>query len=100
MSRAEWYTARLDEKSWLYRTFDVTTPEGTYRVIYSGRGLGYESVTVNGKLATAKMSALWFIPEFAFSLGSFQVMLKVKVWPWCAIRSLELIINGETVYSE
>lgn len=102
MSRAynNWCTAKLDEKGWLYRAFDVTTPEGTYRVTYNGRGLGKESVTVNGKFAAGQMSLIWFIPEFSFSVGSIQALLKVRVWPWCAIRSLELIINGEPVYSE
>ena len=95
-----WYTVKLDEKGWLYRAFEVITPKGTYRVTYNGRGLGNESVTVNGKFAAGQTSAIWFIPEFSFSVGSIQALLKVKVWPWFAIRSLELIINGESVYSE
>jgi len=102
MSRAanKWVTARLDEKGWLYRAFEVTTFEGNYRVIYDGRGLGHESVSVNGKFAAGRTSAIWFIPEFSFSVGSIPALLKVRVWPWFAIRSLELIINGEAVYSE
>jgi hypothetical protein len=93
-------TATLDDKGWLYRAFEVTRPEGIYRVIYNGRGLGHESVTVNGKFAAGQTSALWFIPEFRFAIGSSSALLKVRVWPWFAIRSLELIINGEAVYSE
>lgn len=95
-----WSTARLDEKGWLYRAIEVTTPEGTYRVTYNGRGLGHESVTVNGEFAAGRVSAMWFIPEFSFSVGSIPALLKVKVWPWFAIRSLELIIDGQSLYSE
>ena len=47
-------TATLDEKGWLYRAFEVTTPEGNYRVTYNGRGLGHESVTVDGKFAAGQ----------------------------------------------
>jgi hypothetical protein len=95
-----WSTARLDEKGWLYRAIEVTTPEGAYRVTYNGRGLGHESVTVNGEFAAGRVSAMWFIPEFSFSVGSIPALLKVKVWPWFAIRSLELIIDGQSLYSE
>jgi hypothetical protein len=93
-------TAGLDEKGWLYRALEVSTPEGTYRVNYNGRGLGHESVTVNGEFAAGRTSAIWFIPEFSFSVGSQQALVKVKVWPWFAIRSLELLVGGELVYSE
>jgi hypothetical protein len=99
-SNHKWVTASLDEKGWLYRALEVATPEGTYRITYSGRGLGHESVTVNGKLAAAKRSRLWFVPEFSFPVGTMQGLLKVKVWPWLAIRSLQLIVGGELVYSE
>src|SRR5215204_499426 len=98
--QSKWFAAKLEDKGWLYRAFEVTTHEGTYRVTYNGRGLGHESVTVNGKFVAGQTSAIWFIPEFSFSLGSIQTLLKVKVWPWFAIRSLELIIDGEPVYSE
>jgi hypothetical protein len=102
MSRVDnrWSTAKLDAKGWLYRAFEVTTHEGTYRVTYNGRGLGHEHVTVNGKFAAGQTSALWFIPEFSFRVGSTPAMLKVRVWPWFAIRSVELIIDGQSVYSD
>ena len=102
MSRVDnrWATARLDEKGWLYRAFEVTTPEGTYRITYNGRGLGHESVTVNGEFAAGGTSTMWFIPEFSFTVGTIPALLKVKVSPWFAIRSLELIMDGQSVYSE
>ena len=101
MSRGSnrWVVARLDERGWLYRVFAVATPEGTYRVAYDGRGLGDESVSVNGRLA-ARRASLWFVPEFSFFIGSAPALLRVKVWPWLAIRSFELRVNGEQVYSE
>ena len=102
MSRGDnrWVTARLDEKGWLYRALQVATPEGTYRVTYNGRGLGYESVSVNGELAASRASTLWYVPEFYFPVGSMYALVKVRVWPWLSLRSFELIINGESVYSE
>jgi len=93
-------SASLDEKGWLYRALEVRTPEGTYRITYNGRGLGSESVTVNGRLAAGKASMLWFVPEFSFPLGTTPGLLKVKVWPWFAIRTLQLLVAGELVYSE
>ncbi len=96
----KWSTAKLDDRGWLYRAFDVTTAEGSYRVTYNGRSLGHESVTVNGEFAAGRVSAIWFIPEFSFTVGSKPALLKVRVWPWFAIRSSELIIDGLSVYSE
>jgi hypothetical protein len=96
----KWVKARLEEKGWLYRALEVSTSEGTYRVTYDGRGLGHESVTVNGAIAAGKASTLWFVPEFSFSLGSMPALVKVRVWPWLSIRSLELVVGGESVYRE
>jgi len=95
-----WSTAKLDKKGWLYRAFEVTSAEGVHRVVYNGRGLGHEHVTVSGKLAVGHTSTLWFVPEFSFFVGSIPALLTVRVWPWFAIRSLELIMDGQSVYSE
>jgi hypothetical protein len=43
-------SARLIEKRWLYREFDVRTPRGGYNVIYYGRGWGYECVLVDDEV--------------------------------------------------
>lgn len=68
--------------------------------MYNGRGLGYESVSVNGKLMAGQVSRLWFAPEFSFRLGSRPALIKVIVWLWMAIRSLELIVDDVSIYCE
>jgi len=93
-------SAQLVNRGWLYRALEVRTPEAVYRVTYSGRGLGYESVSVNGKLVAAKASGIWFTPEFSFPLGSRQALVKVSVWAWMAIRSFELVVDGVSIHSE
>ena len=90
----------LVERGWLYRAFQVATPEGTYRITYDGRGLGHESVIVNGTIAAGKVSMLWFVPEVSFPVGTRQGIVRVRVWPWFQIRSLQLVVGGELVYSE
>jgi len=64
------------------------------------RRIPYFDKMVHCKVAAGRVSAIWFIPEFSFTVGSKPALLKVRVWPWFAIRSLELIIDGLSVYSE
>lgn len=91
-------TARLVKKGWLFRTFELTTREGVYTVTYDGRGMGYESVIVQDKVMNA--SSPWFVPEFKFLVGTRSAVIKVKVWPWMAIRKFTLEIDGKLLYAE
>lgn len=91
---------RLLEKKWLYRKFLLETEEGSYCVEYSGRGLGYECVLVNGEAVAGGVSRYWFIPRFQFALGSKVGVLNVRVWPWLTIRSLRIDFEGHEVYVE
>src|SRR5438874_11715125 len=89
----------LLRSSWLKRVLQLETQEGTYEIVYSGRGLGFESVYVNGRLAE-RGSALWFVPLFVFPLGSQLGAVEVRVWPWLTIRSFHLLVEDEEVYKE
>lgn len=93
-------TARLIERRWLYRDFDVVTPEGIFKVAYYGRGQGYEEVWLNGEVACHRRSYLWYAPEFEFSIGTLPAVIRVRVWIWLAIRSLSLEVDGRRVYYE
>lgn len=99
-SGQRWATARLVRKGLLFREVQVMTQEGEFLVTYDGRGAGYESVSINQCLAQRQSSMAWFAPEFFFTLGMSQAMLKVKVWPWLGFRSFKLWIDGECVYGE
>src|SRR5690242_6273597 len=89
----------LLRSSWLKRTLRLVTHERTYEIVYSGRGLGFESVYVNGCLAE-RGSGFWFVPLFVFPLGNQIGAVEVRVWPWLTIRSFHLLVEDEEVYKE
>jgi hypothetical protein len=90
---------RLLQSSWLKRVLRLETDEGAYEIVYSGRGLGFESVFVDGSIAE-RASGLWFVPLFIFPLGSRMGAVEVRVWPWLTIRSFHLLVEDEEVYKE
>ncbi len=94
------FAATLIEKKWLYRRFEVLTPQGVNEVIYDGRGIGYESVLVEGQPILSKASFYWYIPEFNFNVGEYSGKISVRVWAWLSIKSLSLQVDNQTLYSE
>jgi hypothetical protein len=93
-------SARLIEKRWFYREFDVRTPRGGCNVIYYGRGWGYECVVVDDEVVDKKNSNFWYVPEFRFKIGNLPAVIKVSVWPWFVLRSFTLEVAGKQVYHE
>jgi hypothetical protein len=91
--------ARLVRRGWLYRALEVDLRGFTHRVIYDGRGFGYEQVVFDGVVIRG-YPRLWFIPRFEFRLGGLPASVEVRVWPWLGIRSLELRLQGVQVYAE
>ena len=87
-------------KSWLLREWAVATPAGDFVVKYSGRGLGYESVAVNGTVVAKTKSHAWFVPKFEFHLAELPASLEVRVWPWFLLRAIRLRVGEEVCYSE
>lgn len=85
---------------WLLRRFDVRTPGGTYRVEYDGRGIGYESVLIDGAAVARLASLLWFVPRFEFLVGGLPAVLHVRIWPWCTFRAVRLEVAGRVGYIE
>ena len=92
--------ATLISWGWLLRQLEVELPEGRFIVTYNGRGFGYESVYVDEQVAEHATSLLWFVPVFVFPLGRRLGTIEVRVWPWLALRSLHLIVDGEVLYAE
>nr|CAA9282853.1 hypothetical protein AVDCRST_MAG63-4078 [uncultured Armatimonadetes bacterium] len=93
-------SCKLTTKKLLYRSWEVVTSEGWFQVEYDGRTCGYESVLVQGEVAVSTPSLLWFVPRFEFRVGSLPASLDVRVWPWLALRSARLTIDGRVAYSE
>src|SRR5262245_31558436 len=90
----------LTRASWLRRTFEVYLPEGKSYVEYYGRGMGYESVLVDGFTSRCETNTFWFVPKFNFRIGRRRATIKIKVWPWMLMRSFEFWIDNELYYSE
>jgi hypothetical protein len=92
--------ATLKRSSWLSRVWEVPTPDKVFVVEYVGRVPGYEAVLVDGSVVAKKMSWIWFIPRFEFSLQGIPGVLEVRVWPWFTIRSMRLVIADQISYEE
>lgn len=88
------------EKKWLYRKFLLNIGNSSYSLEYSGWGMGYELVILDGKAIAGGISSPWFIPSFPFNVDEHKVLLNIRVWPWFAIKSLNILIDGQNVYSE
>lgn len=92
--------SNLVQKGWLTRV--VKLPGTDETITYSGRGLGTEKCIVSGKEFVSQSEFGWFVPEFDFNHNNmnFNVQARVWPWPWLSLRSLEVSLNGHTIYSE
>lgn len=88
------------QKRWLYRKIEISSPVGTFELIYNGHGLGYEEILVNGEIAVRKSSFFWYVPKFEFNLGNFQAEVEVEVSYSFQIKHFNLEIDGYDVYFE
>jgi hypothetical protein len=93
-------SCKLTRKALLYRSWQVVTEEGWFTVEYDGRGMGYESVRVDGSEAVRTPSYSWFVPRFEFTVGSLPARVEVRVWPWLSMRAIRLYVNNRPVYAE
>ena len=91
---------KLKKKAWLYRLFEVVTPEGQFKVEYNGRGMGFERVLVGDEVADSKQTVYWFAPKFEFLIGSLPAVLEVRVWIWLQIKSVKLTVAGQVLHAE
>jgi uncharacterized protein (TIGR02996 family) len=92
--------AYLYEQSWLGAVVHLEAGGQLLAIEYDGRGIGYESVYVNGRLAVETGGHLWFVPRFEFEHGPLRVAVEVRVWPWLTLRSFRLFVNDKEVTLE
>jgi hypothetical protein len=69
-------------------------------VKYGGRGIGHETVYVDGIPVSSSISLFWFTPRFEFSVGGQKAVLKVRISPWLTVQSLQLFIGDSLEYAE
>lgn len=92
--------AELVERRWLFRTVNLTTSKGDFKITYFGKGTGYECVFVNDELVSKKDSHLWYVPELDFNFQGMNISVNVRVYPWLTIRKFWIEVDKNIVYSE
>lgn len=89
---------RVVERGWLRRLVLIDAPSGRFTLEYDGRGMGHESIYVNGELAARDVGTIWFVPRFEFSMGPHRVEVKIRCWPWFKIRRLTVTVDGRVAF--
>lgn len=91
----------LRERLFQKRVLEVAIDDDqNFLVTYNARGLGSECVEVDGRIAVRLWSFWWFNSKFEFRLGTHEAMIEVRFWPWLAVRSFLLVVDGEVAYRE
>jgi hypothetical protein len=97
------HVGTLIDRALLYRKVKLPSPIDA-TIEYYGRGLGYESILIDGRLAIRKTSWLWFVPHFDFVVatksGDLAGSIDVRVAPWLMISRFQITIEGKVVYAE
>ncbi|MEM6655551.1 MAG: hypothetical protein AAF596_07100 [Planctomycetota bacterium] len=83
----------------------VRLPEPSSAVVeYSGRGLGYDAVRVDGRVAVWRWKWVWFVPRFDFHVllddGSIPAVLTVEIGWSLRINRLTIEVDDQLVYEE
>jgi hypothetical protein len=95
--------ATLVARGWLYRKIELAAPLNV-TIEYNGRTIGWESVSVNGRVAVRSISVFWFSPHFEFTIssdcGDFDAALEVSVALWFTLSEFVLSVAGREVYRE
>jgi len=88
------------QQAWLKRAYKVETDEGSFLIEYNGRGIGYETVRVNGEVVSRPRSWFWFVPHFDFFVGSMVAAIDVKIGITLSIKAITLSIDSKEVFHE
>lgn len=97
---AELFRATLEKASWLRRVLRVCSSDGEQQIVYSGRSLMEERITLDGKLEVKHRIRSWFRPVARFFVASRPAAIVVRVWPWLMIRSFHLLLDGKVLYCD
>ncbi|HZN35056.1 MAG TPA: hypothetical protein VFB80_14605 [Pirellulaceae bacterium] len=102
------FSAQLLSRGWMRRRFAVSGPCPCI-VDYNGRGIGYESVLVNGALAVRihgdwrKLSDwIWLQPRLDFDLFGSTMRKRACIEARGILRlsAFRLTVDGKVLYSE
>lgn len=99
-------TSELLQRNKFVRVVLITCPEGLWEVTYNGRGMGFETVHVNGVDVARRSGSGRMSQRYEFRLGERCVALSVAVPWWCELLPLgdlnfvRLEIDGKIVYEE
>ncbi len=97
------FRASLDHRGLVYRRVQVSG-EIDALIEYNGRGLGHESVFVNGRLALCARNRNLFrlVPHLAFEIHNDMKSMAVSIdgEGMLFVRGFRLEIDGVVVYSE
>jgi hypothetical protein len=93
--------ARLVKRGWLYRCFQVETPEGSFQLEYKGVAWG-ERILIDGvEVARGRVWHMHVVdPHVEFSLAGARAAVDVKAWIWCTTRAFRLTVGGRVLYQE
>ncbi len=93
-------SAAIKPRRWVKRGIEIHSADKVIPIRYSGRGIGTEKLVIADQEIVAHSPYGWFVPHFEAQVGDDRVVVRVGVWPWLALRSFLIDINGETVYAE
>lgn len=71
----------LEKASLLYRRWEFQGWDGPHTLEYNGKGMGYESVLIEGQEVCRLPSHSWFVPRFDFEFMGRDTTLLVQVAP-------------------
>jgi hypothetical protein len=98
------YTVQVVTRSWLLRKLTISGPSPCV-VEYNGRGMGYETVLVNGVVAARARGGLFTLaPRLEFAVpgmfGQQRACLEVQTAWLLFLGGLRLSIGNRVVYLE
>ena len=98
----------LLKKTRVGRILRLSAPSGEYTVEYSGYGVGYESVLVDGAVVARERSWVKMVPRFEFPIGPHAGVIRIETKLWRdllgpligRLESFVLEVDSEVVYED
>ncbi len=95
-------TAIIKKKSWLKSVIEISEGNKQITLTYNGRGIGYETVSIQGEEYTEQkaVAILWFVPKFELEYEEQKYLIQIDVSFRLTIKSLLIQRNGRVIYCE
>ncbi|MGC4047472.1 MAG: hypothetical protein QM758_27060 [Armatimonas sp.] len=90
----------LQKASFLYRRWEFQDWDGTHTLEYNGKGVGYESILLDGQEIRRTPSATTFVPRFDFPLQGQDTTLLIHIHPWPIATRLTIWQENNCLYNE